>query len=222
MERVIEVTFTEAVLGTASGNKQIYTDFIAAKFENHEGDKIPTPGQPEDEIKALPDVDEALTKGTTYFWRTAEGHPGVFNYWIKGAIKGAIAAMIDTDEFTQNQLKDLRLTRWTYKRTVGSLLFVNPRFIPFELPKGVDPKELAFCERPLRAETRRGARVCLARSEVVPAGSKLTFTLELLSKDLWPAVEWALDYGKNFGMGQWANSGAGVFTWKDITPPIKA
>jgi len=207
-DRQFELQFTEAVLGTASGNKRIYTDFIAAKYEGEPG-----PQQPRDEIEALPDVDEELTKGTTFFWRSKEGKPGVFNYWIKGALKAGVEAMLSSDDVTKEQMKRWRLTRYSYKRTIGSLVFIKPRFIEFDLPEGTG--ELDFCERPLRAETLKGARTCLARSEVVPAGARLRFTIAVRAMYLWEPIEWVLDYGSDFGMGQWANSGFGTYTWKE-------
>ncbi len=69
-----------------------------------------------------------------------------------------------------------------------------------------------FLERPMRVSTAQGERVCLARSETVPTGSTVTFTVTLLKDNLESHVyEW-FDYGKLRGIGQWRNSGKGRFS----------
>ena len=72
----------------------------------------------------------------------------------------------------------------------------------------------------------QGPRVALARSEEVPAGSIIEFTVILASPTLTNKEkvkiasddllkEW-LDYGQLHGLGQWRNSGKGRFIYKFI------
>lgn len=72
--------------------------------------------------------------------------------------------------------------------------------------------ELGVLERPLRAATAQGERVTLARSDTVPAGSTLVFTINVLGGSISEELlrEW-LDYGENRGLGQWRNAGYGRF-----------
>ncbi|MEE0146233.1 MAG: hypothetical protein UEP80_07665, partial [Senegalimassilia anaerobia] len=86
----------------------------------------------------------------------------------------------------------------------------------FRLPEG---GEVGICERPLRADTPHGARVALARSETVPAGTKIRFTLVVMNESDWPLVQEWLDYGQFRGIGQWRNSGKGRFEWTDGSEP---
>ena len=73
--------------------------------------------------------------------------------------------------------------------------------------------KIGVCQRPLRANTPQGERVALASSETVPAGSKMTFTITMLSDEHEGAVMEALSYGILRGFGQWRNSGKGRFKW---------
>ena len=68
--------------------------------------------------------------------------------------------------------------------------------------------------RPLRAQTAQGPRVALARSIALPAGSHMTFELDVqgvVSKAL--LTDW-LDHGRNHGFGQWRTGGFGAFTYE--------
>jgi hypothetical protein len=106
--------------------------------------------------------------------------------------------------------KSSKLT--SYKKVIDGLVFVRPRTIAIQ--KVV---EVGILERPLRAQTAQGERVALARSEMIGAGARIVFTLELLDSKLEPAVREWLDYGANRGLGQWRNGGYGTFTY-EMTP----
>ena len=62
----------------------------------------------------------------------------------------------------------------------------------------------------------RGERIALARSEAAPAGTKFEATIEVLNRKLEPFLPRWLDYGRLRGIGQWRNSGAGAFEWKEL------
>lgn len=96
-----------------------------------------------------------------------------------------------------------------YKKAIDGLLFVSPRKIPVILSG-----EIGFCSRPLRAMTMQGERVSLAKSETCPAGSTIEFEITCLDKNLENMVVECLNYGSMRGLGQWRNSGKGVFTWR--------
>ncbi len=72
------------------------------------------------------------------------------------------------------------------------------------------------CQRPLRAATAQGERVALAHSETVPAGSEVSFTVQVFDKSLLPVIRECLDYGEYHGLAQWRNSGKGRFVWAEL------
>ena len=71
-------------------------------------------------------------------------------------------------------------------------------------------------EENLRAQTPQGERIALARSEMVSAGTELTFTILCLDPGLEEQIAQWLHYGKLRGLGAWRNSGMGRFTWKRV------
>jgi len=90
---------------------------------------------------------------------------------------------------------------------------VYPRQIALNMPEG---SEMGICQRPLRSDGPRGARVALCSSETVPAGTTIDVKIEYYNKDFLPCIlEW-LDYGAERGLGQWRNSGKGRFTWEEL------
>lgn len=195
-EMKVELTFTEAILGTASGNPELHSEFIASK--------APDAQTREEEIAAL-GAEEVEKKDMTVFPRTEDGKPFLFDYQIKGFMKHACGMLRNVDKTESSKIK-------AYKKFIDGLVFVKERKIPLEFEG-----EVGNLQRPLRASTAQGERIALANSETCPAGTKIVFTIEVLKDDLMKAViEW-LDYGKLNGIGQWHNSGCGRFTWRDIT-----
>lgn len=195
-ELKVEITFTEMILGTSSGNPEIHKEFIASK--------APDAPSKEEEVAAL-GVDEVEKKEMTIFPKLEDGTPFVWDYQIRGFFKAACGMMKNVTGSESSKIK-------AYKKYIDGLVFVNERKIPLELAG-----EMGQLQRPLRGQTAQGERISLANSETCPAGTKLTFTIRVLKDDLMKAViEW-LDYGQYNGLGQWRNSGMGRFTWKDIT-----
>ncbi len=202
----VELEFTEPLLGTLSGDPKVATEFILSKNPDNDS---------KDEQECLPD-EEALEKSSTIFPRTPAGEPLIWDYQIKGFLKSACEAMITSEKYTKEKLQKVRLTWWMHKRTIDKLIFVTPRRILIQLPDGVDPSNLDFLERPLRADTMKGERVCLARSEVVPPGAKVEFVITCLNSKHEKYVREWLDYGQLMGMLQWRSGGMGRFSWKEI------
>ena len=234
----IKITFTEELLGTASGDHNIHGVFIASK--------APDAASREEEVAAL-GVEEVIEKSMTVFPRDEDGRPFLWDYQVKGFFKDA-AGMLGRAKGT----KSSGLT--AFKKVIDGLVFVSPRQIPLILPKGafVGPKpwyigsvrfpihttEVDGCQRPLRAQTAQGERIALAHSETVPAGTTIEIDVtvfEMKEKEVKaksddkekkakakPSVllsdclmEW-LEYGALRGIGQWRNSGKGRFAWEKI------
>ena len=191
----VKVTFTEKLLGSASGNKELHREYIASKS--------PNPMTIEDEVAAL-GADEVEKKDMTIFPRTPDGRPALYDYQIKGFFKNACGILRCVDGTESSKIK-------AYKKFIDGLVFVKPRMIPLQFDG-----ELGNLQRPLRATTPQGDRVALANSETAPAGTVIEFTVKLKKADLLDAVKEWLDYGEDNGIGQWHNAGFGAFQWEEI------
>jgi len=188
----VKITLIEPMLGTLAGQKEIAKKFILSK--NPEG-------LAGDEEKVLENADEELANCSTFF-PSDENGKFLWDYQIKGFFKDSMLALITCGQWTAGEMKKVGLTKYTYKRTIDQHLFIKPRKIYLAING-----EPYYVERPLRAETMRGERVALARSEAVPAGTKFEFDIVLMNSDLMSYIKECLDYGQYRGIGQWRNSG---------------
>lgn len=194
-ELKVRLTFTEEVLGTASNNPEIHSEFIASK--------APDAKSTAEEVEAI-GVDEFVEKSMTVFPKLDDGTPFVWDYQIKGFFKDTCSALRKVSGTESAKIK-------AFKKEIDGLVFINERKIPFE-----NYGKIGECQRPLRASTAQGERIALAHSETVAAGSQIEFTIVCLKDDMMKVVKEWLDYGKYRGLGQWRNSGKGKFTWKEI------
>lgn len=194
----VKLTLTSEMLGTVPKNRDLYRDYIAGKAElpkevvAEELESVPDPGPGKDE-----------ESGWTGFHTDAEG-AFIYDYVIKGFFKD-VCGMLRRAAGTHSK----RLT--AYKKVIDGLVFADPRKIHFRLPEGA---EIGVLERPLRAQTAQGERVALARSDTVPAGTVLHFSVSVIGNQVTAALlrEW-FSYGRRRGLGQWRNAGYGTFTY---------
>lgn len=204
----VRVTYIEPLLGTASANQELHSEFIASK--------APDAKSREEEIAAL-GVDAVEEKAMTVFPRFTEedearnpenkaGTPITYDYQWKGFFKESCGMLRRATGY-----KSAKLT--AFKKVIDGLVFVKQRKVPLFLPEGGEIGEL---QRPLRASTAQGERIALAHSETVPEGTVQEFTVMILKDDLLPLVREWLDYGALHGTGQWRNSGAGRFYWEEL------
>ena len=191
----VKLTYIEELLGTASANPEIHSEFIASK--------APDAQSREEEIAAI-GVDAVEEKAMTIFPRLDDGTPFTYDYQFKGFFKDSCGMLRRVNDTESKKLK-------AYKKEIDGLVFVEPRKIPLVMPEG---GMIGNCQRPLRASTAQGERIALANSETVPIGTTQEFDVLLLKDDLEKCViEW-LDYGRLHGTGQWRNSGAGRFLYE--------
>lgn len=194
-EMKVKLTLTEEILGTASNNPEIHSEFIAKK--------APDAQSREEEIEAI-GVNAEVEKSMTVFPRDENGNPIFWDYQVKGFFKDACGMLRKVSKTKSSGIK-------AYKKEIDGLIFVQERQIPF-----IYVGDIGNCQRPLRAQTAQGERISLANSETIPAGATLEFTVEcLVDADMDAVREW-LDYGRLRGLGQWRNSGKGRFTWEEI------
>jgi len=64
--------------------------------------------------------------------------------------------------------------------------------------------------------------VAIARSEEIPAGSYIEFTIQIMDKGLRDKIPLWLSYGQFNGLGQWRNAGHGKFTWECVSDNMTA
>ena len=199
--RKVALTFIEELLGTSSSNPELHSQFIASKSADAEKQK--------EELAALP-ADELEEQSRTVFPREG-GVPFLWDYQIKGFFKDAALSLMESDSSCISKGEDqkkLKMTAYTYKRTIDNQLFIAPRKAMLVLPAGA---VVGACQRPLRAMTMRGERIALAHSETVPAGTRCEFVVSMMNSRLEQFVEEALTFGRFKGLGQWRNSGKGRF-----------
>lgn len=191
----IKITFLESVLGTQTGDKEIYRNFI--------GSKAPDASTVEEEVAAV-GQDEVVDKGKTWFPRNKEGKPFIYDYWLRGFFKSACSALRTIKDTKSSKIK-------AYKKKVDLGIFVKDRENIIE-----NYNEISECQRPLRCSTMQGERISIAISEEIPAGATCEFTVQCLDdNDIELVKEW-LDYGQFNGLGQWRNSGHGKFSWEEL------
>lgn len=200
----VEAEFTDEVLGTSPNNKELYTDYIASKAP--EGTDV------KKEIEMV-GVTEAVEKGTTVFLREPddpdEDHVYISNHWLNGFLCSTAKSIrrVSGKKFISSKMA-------AYEQKLKTLVFVEPRMIPLELPEGA---ELSICQRPLRASTPQGERVALASSEAAPEGTVIRFAIELMDETHEDWIRELLDYGRYYGLGQYRNSGKGRFEWRELS-----
>lgn len=188
----VRLTLTEDILGSLSGNAELYSDYIASK--------APTPDLVEQEINEFNPA-LAMEKAVTIFPRMADGSPCMYDYQMKGFFKDTAGVLRKVTGSACSRVK-------AYKKEIDGLVFPKPRKAPFKLAGEMD-----ICERPLRASTPMGERVALAASESIPAGSSIEFEIEYLTDNMKALILECLEFGVYRGIGQWRNSGKGRFVY---------
>lgn len=206
----LKLTFTEDVLGSLNNNEKVFEEFHKPKapLENQAEEK---------EAVVDPAVKDDAEKQTTVFPKNPDASRFCWDYQVRGFFKESLTVGCELGEEVMKTL-----SKWTIKKTVDSMVFIEQRRIPYRDPEGGLITAVKELERPLRAQTMRGERICLARSEVIQAGSWIEFTVSWLesknSKSTQriteDAITWALNYGALKGLGSWRGGGFGRFTWQ--------
>jgi hypothetical protein len=194
-ELKVKITFKQGVLGTLTGDKEVYRNFI--------GSKSPDANTIEEEIACV-GKEEVIDKGKTFFPKNKDGKAFIYDYQFKGFFKSACSAMNKVNGSLSSKLK-------AFKKEIDLRVFIKDRENVIE-----NYDTITECQRPLRAQTMQGERVSLAISEEIPAGATCTFTIVTLCDETMELVKEWLNYGAFNGMLQWRNSGKGSFTWEEV------
>lgn len=158
--------------------------------------------------------------------------PYYYNYQIRGFFKdscGLLARAEETDEKGKKLGATESAKLKAYKKVVDGCIFVFPRRIAIEVPEfsladdgftlipSYDENgDLPILSRSIRTSGPTGERTAIAASEVIPAGSRMRFTIGMTSLKFKPAIiEW-LNYAVVHGISGWRNSGLGICRWREI------
>jgi len=193
---IVRVELIEEALGMMPAKPEIHREHIASK--------APDAKTLEEEV-AESGIDAVEDSQTTIFPKE-NGVPFWWNYQIKGSFKDACGMLARVPGTKSKELK-------AWRKVIDGIIFIYPGKILIQLPKDA---VIGKCERPLRASTPKGERVCLAASETIPAGSIFEFQVECLNTAHEPIVREWLDYTARRGYGQWRNSGKGIAHWREI------
>lgn len=150
--------------------------------------------------------------------------PYLYDYQIRGMFKDSCGMLWRAKN--QNLSSGLK----AYKKIIDGGIMVFPRHVAIEVPNEYidDDGNLAETfdendkfnrkQRSMRTNSPSGQYNALASSEIVPAGSHIRFTVGLTDPSFRAYVEEWLDYGLVRGIGQWRNSGVGIFRWRECNP----
>lgn len=205
----VAITFTEPLLGSMCSNPDVYKEFLEKK--------VPTAEKAAEELKTIEEAaalaEQEIEKTKTTFARDEEGL-FMWDYQIRGFFKEAMTNLIE--------MGVCGVSRWQVKRMIDSYLIITPRrcyFFNDDEPRIEKPT--GSWDRPLRASTRQGERICLVSSDTLKPGTMLRFTVKILRANKGPTLQDALEcleYGALKGMLQWRGGGFGRFTFGTSNP----
>ena len=131
----VKITTVETMLGSASANKDLFSEFIASN--------APDAKTREEEIEAV-GVDGLIEKSMTVFPKDADGSPMMWDYQIKGFFKDACGMLKRVPKTKSSTCK-------AYKKVIDGLIFIDERKIKIKYSG-----EIGRLERSLRAQTAQG------------------------------------------------------------------
>lgn len=154
--------------------------------------------------------------------------PFIHAYQIRGSFKESISMLTKASggkrgrDTTKTSFAAADIT--AYKKAVDGGWFVTTPRIPLYIPEtyinnvGMEVPSfqngrLQYITRPLRCETAKGPRVCLASSEFVPAGTEFEFEVHLLNGNDFVSFVETMDLKGMVGMLQWRGGGKGTLDW---------
>ena len=146
-----KLTTIEAMLGTASNNKELHSEFIASH--------APDAPSREEEIEAV-GVEEVIEKGMTVFSRNEDGRPILWDYQIKGFFKDACGVLRKVKGTKSSKIK-------AYKKEIDGLIFVQERQIPVQTAQG-ERNSLASSEE-IAAGAKLEFSILVMSDDLVPA-----------------------------------------------------
>lgn len=217
-EAKVRIKLIEPMLGTVPTDREVYSDHIVGRLRKELAKKSleeETRKRYEEalavaEREETETVEETEEKGFTSFHKDeTTGEFFIYDYMIRGFLKAAAGALKDKLKTKKADGGDEAFGN--YKGRIDSFVFIDPRRIMLG-KKEAD----GVLERPLRAETAQGPRVCLAKSDMIAAGTEFEFGVKVLSKAKVSEHQLTemFRYGIHKGLGQFRNGSYGRFVFK--------
>jgi len=181
----VTLRYNAPLLASQPSNPDLFDRFIASKQPEDLSD------EQRDEEKACSPKEGEGQAGYTVFSKDSDGSNFLWAFSIKGYLKEAARTIK-----SHSGLKNLRDR-------------IN-RYVTVIPPKIRLPEVAGTIQRPLLTNSMGFPRVCLAKSDFVPEGTEVSFTLRVMdgggvTEELLRDV---LEYGENFiGMGCWRTTG---------------
>lgn len=152
---------------------------------------------------------------TVFFWNKEKSRPMIGDHMIYGFMKAAAEA-IGRCSKEKGRGKILESIGYT-QSIINQHVRLAERYITFDadIVRAEDGTP-QYLQRSLRAETAQGPRITLAKSEIVPEGAKLEFTMRVMDGspiDDIKVLKRIFDYGDFVGLGQWRSAGHGMFNY---------
>lgn len=238
----VELELLESALGTAPGSTDIFSDWVAQKAPdaasmmeeivaigeagvvekgttifprgyfniNKTGDRYIDIHDKVDSVRYKDEINHDTAVKLPHYW----------NYQIRGFFKDSCGFLSRANYGESAALK-------AFKKVIDGNIQIFPRRIAIDFPETFynettgeietsNPGELVILTRPILFSNAQGTQTAIARSEIIPAGSRIKFCIEYLDPKLKPVlIEW-LNYGSMHGLGAWRNSGHGTFRWREI------
>lgn len=195
----VKARLTNDMLGTVPKDPDTYEKFIASKAAEAEASQVA------EELDTVP-LPADDTRGWTGF-HEKDGKPFIYSYMLKGFFKEAMGMMKKVPGSACSKIS-------AHKKFVDGLLFIQEREIYFFHPNGspVLSSELIAVSRSLRAQTVKGERITIVKSDQIPEGSEFSFTVKILGGISKKIMKELFDYAELRALGQWRNAGYGTFT----------
>lgn len=215
----VKLNFIRDILGSQPADDELKTKYIKAKMmtgrtgmsaeiAQERVKKEMSNLEKDEDYQAT--IDSIEDKGITVFYRNEDGKPSLCDVQLRGFFKDAFAFIakekkILTKKDGSNYSGDAKYRDW-----IGARIRFVQQYYPFPL------KEIDLYQRPLRAQTPTGPRVCIAGSERMkaPLSLDVSFVITDDVKDEWVVA--VLDRGIFKGLGQFANSQWGSFTYEIV------
>lgn len=184
-KRKVKIRLTTEMLGTVPASQSIYAEFIESK----------KPDELKEELEAETIIEKLEEKGYTIF-HSDENGLFIYDYMVKGFLKNA-----------GNIMKESVGVK-ALKSKLTDFVFIFPRRIYL----GKKKADGVF-ERPLRADTPKGPRTSLSRSDTLAAGTEISFEVAWLPhKEIDEGlIKELFEYGQLQGLGQFRNGSFGRF-----------
>ncbi len=248
----VKMTLIMPILGSLPSNPEVFTEYLTKDYldqlkkdaQKKKPEEVPALVAETEGERRTAEQSEALLRAEeemlladgmpnenevkpTVFPRDPAGNLVIWDYQVKGMIKGNTKALIELGRFK-------KLNNWNYAGAIDRNLHIYPQVLPIMLngkpitsaTMNEDGKPVkTFRARPLRASTMQGERIAIAVSEQLPAGVAVYCQVVLFDYandkaktaelDL-EAVSNAMGFGQVHGLLQWRGAGNGRFVAEEV------